>query len=400
MRTMNNNIFFEQLLDIPGLKVDRVSYEPRKIILHCHSELEGEACPHCGSREKKAVRSQDERKVRDLDASGKEVWLHIRVRQFECDCGRYFNEPFDWALPGKSYTVRQSKFIFEMCGKQPFSAASAILNMCPKTVERVYYAHAKEAIDLKKRYGQVRKLGIDEISLRKGKGDYCCVLTDLERGIQLDILPDRKKATLVAHFERLGEDFCQQIEDVSCDMWGPYVDVAKTCFPNARITIDRFHVVKLLNDVLDSMRKSLRKEQPLEAVLKQLKWILFKRPEKLDQSQKEALDTAFELSPALEEAYVLRNSFHAIFDQSPNKQVAAQRLEQWIEDVRFTGNEKWEAFLKTLNNWKDSILNFVETHISNAVTEGLNNVIRYVRRISFAIPNFQHMRLRVLAGSS
>ena len=400
MRTMDDKLFFEQLLEIPGLKVDQVSYESRKIILHCHSELEGEGCPSCGSAEKKAVKSHDERKIRDLDVSGKEVWLHVQVRQFECDCGRYFNERFDWALPGKSYTARQSRFIFEMCAKQPFSAAAAILNMCPKTVERVYYDCAKEVVDLKKRYEQVRKLGIDEVSLQKGKGDYCCVLTDLERGIQLDILPSRKKACLIAHFERLREAFCQQIEDVSCDMWGTYVDVAKTCFPNARVTIDRFHVVKLLNDVLDSMRKDLRKEHPQEALLKELKWVLFKRPEKLDEKQKEALRSAFELSPELEEAYVLRNSFHAIFDQSPSKEVAAQRIEQWIEDVRFTGNEKWAAFLKTLNNWKDSILNFVETHISNAVTEGLNNVIRYFRRISFAIPNFQHMRLRVLASSS
>ncbi len=397
---MNEKLFFEQLLEIPGLKVDQVTYESRKIILHCHSELTGEACPHCGSTDKKAVRSHDERKVRDLNASGKEVWLHIRVRQFECDCGRFFNEHFDWVQPGKSYTVRQSKFIFEMCDKQPFSTVSAILNMCPKTVERVYYAYAEEVIDLRKRYEQVRKLGIDEVSLRKGKGDYCCVLTDLERGIQLDMLPDRKKATLLAHFEQLGEGFCQQIEDVSCDMWGPYVDVAKTCFLNAKITIDRFHVVKPLNDVLDSMRKALRKKHPQEALFKELKWILFKRPEKLDECQQEALHSAFGLAPELEEAYVLRNSFHAIFDQSPSKQIATQRIEQWIEDVRFTRNEKWDTFLKTLNNWKDFILNFVETHLSNAVTEGLNNLIRYVRRISFAIPNFEHMRLRVLASSS
>lgn len=397
---MGDKLFFEQLLEIPGLKVDQVSYETRKIILDCHSELDAEACPQCGSREKKAVKSYDERKVRDLDISGKQVWLHIRVRQFQCDCGRYFNEHFDWVLPSKSYTKRQSKFIFEMCGKQPFSAAAAILDMCPKTVERIYYSHAKGVIDLEKRYKQVRKLGIDEISLHKGKGNYCCVLTDLERGIELDILPDRKKATLIAHFEQLGVDFCQQIEEVSCDMWGPYVDVAKICFPEATITIDRFHVVKPLNDVLDSIRKELRKNQPKETIFKQLKWILFKRPEKLDSPQKEALQLAFRQAPELEEAYTLRNSFHAIFDQTKNKQDAYQRVEQWIKDVHFTGNDKWAKFLKTLNNWKDPILNFIETRTTNAVTEGLNNVIRYIRRISFAIPNFENMRLRVLAYSS
>lgn len=396
---MDEKIFFEQILEIAGLKIDRVSYETRRIVLYCHSEQDGGACPFCGSKEKKAVKSYGDRQIRDLDISGKETWLQLRVRQFECDCGRYFNERFDWVMPAKSYTKRQAKFIFEMCAKQPFSEASAILNMCPKTVERIYYAYAKTVIDLPKRYAQVRKLGIDEMSLRKGKGDYCCVLTDLERGIQLDILPNRKKETLIAHFEQLGQAFCEQIEHVSCDMWGPYTDVAKLCLPKARITIDRFHVVKLLNEVIDTIRKAIRKEHPQVAIFKKLKWVLFKRPDQLKADQQQALAQAFELAPELEEAYLLRNSFHAIFDQAQSKRQATQWIEQWIEDVRFTANNKWDKFLKTLNNWKELILNFVASGLSNAVTEGLNNLIRYVRRISFAIPNFDNMRLRVLASS-
>ena len=59
-----------------------------------------------------------------------------------------------------------------------------------KTVERLYYERAEQIIELPERYAQVRQLGIDELSLRKGKGEYCCVLTDLERGRQLDILPN------------------------------------------------------------------------------------------------------------------------------------------------------------------------------------------------------------------
>lgn len=396
---MKEGIFFEQILEIPDLKVEEVSYEKRRIIIKCHSEGIDHRCPNCGSRERKEVRSYERRKIRDLDISGKEVWLDLRVRQMSCDCGRYFHERFDWVEPGKSYSLRQSKFIFECSAKQPFTEVGAIYNMCPGMVERIYYDWAGKVINLSERYGRVRKLGIDELSLRKGKGDYCCVLADLELGIELDILPDRKKATLIAHFEQLGPDFCQQIQEVSCDMWGPYADVARQCFPNARITIDRFHVVKALNEVLDKIRKALRKEQPKEAAFKKLKWNLFKRPEVLSAQQRQALEQAFEMAPQLEEAYLLRNSFHAIFDQASNKEQASQWLEQWIEDVGFTQNQNWEKFLKTLNNWKDAILNFVESRISNAVTEGLNNLIRYIKRISFAIPNFEHMRLRVLATS-
>lgn len=397
---MNERLFFEQLLALPDLRVDKIYHERTRFLLHCHSEQQTPVCPRCASLRDKAVKRYEERQVRDLDISGKEVWLYLRVRQFECDCGHYFHEPFAWVVAGKSYTVRQSKFVFELCAKQPFSEVGAIVNMNVKTIERLYFEQAKTVIDLPQRYAQVRKLGIDEISLRKGKGEYCCVLTDLERGRQLDVLPDRKKETLTAHFQSLGLGFCEQIKHVSCDMWGPYSEVAKQCFPQAKITIDRFHVVKALNDVLDTMRKTLRRAYPEQVAFKRLKWTLFKRSETLSDEQQNALQQAFGLSKELQQAYQLRNGFHYIFDQADSKQQAERWLERWMQEVRYTQNPAWDKFLKTLTNWKDPILNFIASGISNAVTEGCNNLVRYIRRISFGIPNFEHMRLRILVNST
>lgn len=396
---MNEVQFFEELLEIPGLKIDSVSYESRRIILFCHTEGADSVCPRCGSSSGQQVKRYEERKIRDLDISGKEVWLHVRMRQWGCDCGHYYHERLEWADPGKSYSKRQAKFIFLCCARQAFTEVGAIHNMCPKTIERLYYEQAKGEINLPARYAQVRKLGIDELAHRKGKGDFCCVLTDLERGTQLDLLKDRKKATLIAHFQQLGPEFCAQITDVSCDMWGPYVDVARQCFPQARITIDRFHVVKALHEALDTIRKSLRRKQPREELYKNLRWLLFKRSDQLRPEEKKSLCEALLASPRLRAAYQLRNAFHAIFDHDTTCEQAHEHLQQWIDKVKASQDPAWETFLKTLNKWKIEILNFVESGISNAVTEGLNNLIRYIKRISFAIPNFEHMRLRVLAAS-
>lgn len=331
---MNERIFFEQLLSISDLKVDRISHEARQIVLHCHSEQQGQACPRCGSIREKPVRRYEERQVRDLDMSGKAVWLYLKVRQFHCECGHYFQEPFKWVAPGKSYTLRQAKFIFEMCARQPFSEVGAIVKMNAKSVERLYYAQAQPVINLPQRYAELTALGIDEVSLHKGQGDYCCVLTDLPTGTQLDILPNRKKETLVAHFQELGSGFCQHISHVSCDMWGPYTQVAKQCFAQAKITIDRFHVVKALNDVLDGMRKTLGREQPQEEDFKKLKWVLFKPGAHLTDEQHQALGQAFRKAPKLQKAYQLRNSFHHIFDYAQDKKQASQWLERWIKEVQ------------------------------------------------------------------
>ncbi|MFT5617995.1 MAG: transposase [Arenicella sp.] len=142
------------------------------------------------------------------------------MRQFHCAiCNRYFFDNPDWVVSGKSYTERQEKWIFEMCEKKNFMQVAQLADMCHRTVERLFYSHARKSINLPERYAKVHKIGIDEIAHRKGKKDYACVLTDLERGIYLDILPNRRKETLMAHFQSLGEGFYNQIEVVSCDIW-------------------------------------------------------------------------------------------------------------------------------------------------------------------------------------
>ena len=86
----------------------------------------------------------------------------------------------------------------------------------------------------------------------------------MDRGIIIDILPNRKKETLVAHFKQICADFCNQITDVSCDYWDAYITTSKLCFPNAKITLDRFHVTKLLNNVLNHFRKEPRRRSDKE----------------------------------------------------------------------------------------------------------------------------------------
>ncbi|GEM_PF-1496252 len=196
----------------------------------------------------------------------------LRVRQFFCpDCDRHLTERLAFAEPGKSHTHRQAngvarRWIFDCCAKQPFTEVGALLDVNAKTVERIYYRQVRARLDLPARYASVRRIGIDEIAHRKGKGSYCCVLVDLDRNIALDVLPSRTKKILTAHFERLGPEFCAQIESVSFDMWTTYSTISKHFFPQAIHVVDRFDVVKALNKVLDVFRRKLRREQPeLEA---------------------------------------------------------------------------------------------------------------------------------------
>lgn len=392
---MQETDFYQQLLSLPDLLVGSVEVTSRRITLHCHLNTLQHNCPHC-LKPTSQVNQYTHRQVRDLDISGRQVWLVIQVRQFFCpDCDRYFTERLSFAHPGKSHTHRQAKWIFDCCAKQPFTEVGALLGVNAKTVERIYYQQVDARLDLSNRYAAVRRLGIDEIAHRKGKSSYCCVLTDLDRNVALEVLPSRSKATLIAHFQKLGPDFCAQIESVSFDMWPAYHAISKQFFPQAVHVVDRFHVVKALNKALDALRRKLRHEQPLVEAFKNIKWDLFKaNPTAIQRTR---LQEAFDHSPLLRNLVALRDDFHLRFESASNPDELEQALRQWIVKAKAIRHRGIIDFTYTLANWLRPIANFAHERLTNAATEGLNNVIRYVKRISYGLPKFEHLRLRILA---
>ena len=100
----------------------------------------------------------------------------------------------------------------------------------------------------------MRRLGIDEIALRKGKRAFVLILSDLDTGKVLDVLSKRTKKKLRKRLKQLSEAQRARIQEVSLDMWEPYMDVCEELLPNARITVDRFHVMQAINNELKALK--------------------------------------------------------------------------------------------------------------------------------------------------
>ena len=218
---------YEQLLNLPSVTITDVTIEDTLILIACEVKSAASPCPVCG-QDSTHINQYYERTLRDLNMGVRHVHLLLKMRQFYCpNCHRYYSESLDFADLNKEFTHRQSEYMFCLGRKQSYTEVAAIVDVSPKTVERIVLAQCKKMIDLPARYAQVRRLGIDEHSHRKGKKDFLCILTDLDRGIIIDMLPNRKKETLVSHFQKLGQSFCDQITDVACDYWDAYISVSK-----------------------------------------------------------------------------------------------------------------------------------------------------------------------------
>lgn len=388
-------IELEALLNLPELEVTDVELTEQKLIVHCRSRLGEALCPSC-LQPTQEVKKYYHRTIRDLPITGRDVYLQVEERQFYCPaCDRYFSERFSFVEPNRTTTQRYEAYLFARCEKTSFSQVAVLENLAWPVVQAIYERQAARQLEPSAQV-RVRWLGIDEIALRKGQNHYACVLIDLERACVIELLPNRTQDDVMAYLRQKGPAFCQAIEVFSCDMWDGFVNSAKALLPNATVVIDRFHVMRQLHAAIDKARRALRRQHPDEEVLKRLRWLLLKHPEALTPDEHARLEQAFAAFPELEQLWQLKEDLRHWYDTLACPDTATWWLTQWIEQATALGNRYLDAFVKTVQHWRQSILNFFLQRITNGLVEGINNIIKAIKRRAFGFVNFEHFRLRVL----
>jgi transposase len=249
-------------------------------------------------------------------------------------------------------------------------------------------------------------MGIDEIALLKGHRDFVAVISArTERGDLhvLAVLPDRLKATVVAWLLSIPAAIRSRITTVCTDIWEGYITAVQEVLPDATIVIDRFHVARHYRDAVDELRKQevkrLKKELPKDAAddLKRTLWPFRKRAADLDDTEQARLEGLLAYSPALMQAYTLREELTTIFDTARSKADGLRRIRYWRQRVMRSGLRCFDGFLKLLDTWQDLIANYFINHQTSSFVEGLNNKIKVLKRRCYGLRNvvrlFQRLTL-------
>jgi transposase len=246
----------------------------------------------------------------------------------------------------------------------------------------------------------VKVLCLDEIAQHKGHGSYRLVISAPELGIILDVLSERTKEALQAWLDERGDEWCAQVEVCCADMWDAYHEAVKEKLPQARRVVDRFHVMKNLNDALSKTRRTIQNQadEGTKARLKGCRWWLVKNQENLDSEDRISLAQALQVSPELEACYQLKEDFRTWFNQVQDRQTAELGLLAWINRVEASGFRALKSFVRTLQNWKEAILNYFDGRHSNGFAEGVNLKIRLLHRRAYGYRNFQQFRLHILVA--
>lgn len=391
----------EQILNLPDMKVlDFQEIEGGEIIITIEKGVNYSTCPSCGQITQ-SIHQNHWRIIHDLPWSKKPVLLKINRRQFKCHkCKKVFSEKLDFVDKSTCYTKRLATDIVQQVLNSNIHSVAERNGLSDEEVESMLKKQVSQILNIN--LSQVKKLGIDEIALVKGQGNYLAVLVDLDTHKPIEIVQSRRIEDIRQVFVGWGFEVLNQIEEVSIDLWSPYKSLVEDLMPNANITADRFHVMKQVNDELDQMRKAEKKaamsledksekSRRLEAISKS-KYSLIKNEDSLNEKQKSKLNYVLEVSPILAKMHALKEQFRQIFETTKSWGDSIIQLLDWLYDAR----SYFPKSLGTMVRWFGEIVGYCDGRTTSGTVEGINNKVKLIKRLGYGFRNFNNFRLRSL----
>jgi transposase len=223
-------------------------------------------------------------------------------------------------------------------------------------------------------HSQVTQVGIDETAARRGQ-NYVSLFVDLDERKVLFVAPGKDAATVAAFAQDLqahrGDP--KAITEVSIDMSLAFVKGVTGQLPNASITFDKFHVVSLVNDAVDEVRRLERKDHP---ELSGSRYIWLKNPANLTANQKNQLAvlnlTRCHLKTA--RAYQIRLAFQDFYNQPPDE--AETYLNKWYFWATHSRIQPIIYAAKTIRRHQEGVLRWFTSKINNGILEGINSLVQ------------------------
>jgi len=246
-----------EILNLPGVDVEDYWFETKHITLDVEVHVCEAVCPRCGHLSTH-LHQNHFYPVRDLPLMNRSTTLMVNRRQFKCHiCDKPFSEEFDFIDKRRRFTNRFEEQVIENLIVSDISNTAKLFQISEDEVYSIL-GHIGNR-DINPNWHKLKRLGIDEISNRKFHKEYIVVLVDLDVGKPLAFIDSRKKESIEKFLRSLPVEVLDGIEEVSMDMNRTYKSVVTELMPNAVVTVDRFHVMKQINDELDKSRREKKR---------------------------------------------------------------------------------------------------------------------------------------------
>jgi len=372
------------LLDLPGITVTGVSLEQGLLQVEVKLKARKLWCPLC---DYSTWSRYDTRPVasywRHLDFGCAKVVLAANLRRLRCPEHGVLTEWAPFARYRANFTAEFEDVAAFLATRTDKSAIARFLRIDWDTVGRICERVVATELNHQRLEGLVT-IGVDEVSWKKHH-HYLTLVSDHDSGKIVWGKAGKDAATLDAFFEEIGDVGAEAIEAVSMDMGPAFNKSATDNAPQAVICIDAFHVVKLVTDAFDEVRRAewqaMREIDPVAAKLfKGARWCLLKNPENLSDEQAGSLRRLRRRGGILWRAYKLKESLRAIFHGDLDADQAVTLITTWCRQAETAGMAPLAKAAKTIRKHLTGITEGLSRKISNGRHEGINSNVRLIIR--------------------
>jgi len=344
-------------------------------------------CSRCQRRCPGYDTSPDPRRWRGLDLGTTPVYLQATTSRVSCREHGVVVAAVPWARPGSRFTTAFEDTAAWLVCHATLSVVAVLLRVAWRSVADIVTRVVADRAAHTDRLAGLRRIGIDEISYRKGQR-YLLVVVDHDTGRLVWAGKDRNKQTLGRFFDDLGAERAGQLTHVSADGAEWIHDVVAARAPGAELCLDAFHVVAWATEALDQVRRAMVNRlragghHDEATALKNSRWALLKNPPNLTGDQRTTLAGIAKANGGLYRAYLLKEQLRAIF-QAAGPADARALLAGWIAWARRCRLEPFVKLAKTIKRYQALILNAVEHGLSNARSEATNTHLRLLTRRAY-----------------
>jgi len=354
-------------------------------------------CSECSKKHSEAAWQEFEpRRFRECSIGDFETYLEITPWRLNC-CGGTRVESFPWEAPGHRMTQRFFERIAALCTRLPVQEVASMAGLSWDTVARV----DKKAIELglggrQPDLGKLQWVGVDEVS-RTGGHDYFTIVTNLRTGAVVHIGDGKGKKGLQSFLERLSKSQRKRIQGTASDLG--YLNLLRRAFPKANHVLDRFHIVKWVNDALNALRREEFGAAPRIGsgkVIKAKKWMLLSGREKLEQNHKLELAKLMKLNRRLYRGYLLKEELRTILKHPWQYMTSLRKnLQNWCNATIRSRLEPLKQVARRLRPHFDAIVAAYDAHIPLGLVEEINGKIANLRRVAHGYKDREYFKLKI-----
>lgn len=351
-------------------------------------------CGRCGERAPGFDQGEGRREWRTLDVGEVRVYLEADAPRVDCAV----HGPTVVAVPWARHKARQTRFFEDqvawLATHTAKTAITALMRVAWRTVGSIIDRVVAEGRAARDPFEGLRRIGIDEISYKKGHR-YLMVVVDHDTGRLIWAAPGHDKATLAQFFDLLGVERCEKIRLVSADAMEWIGEMVKARCRRATLCIDPFHCVKWATEALDEVRRQVWNEARRSGMkthakeLKGARYALWKNPEDLTARQEAKLAWVAKVNNRLYRAYLLKEQLRRVFAvKGIEALVMLKHWLAWAQRCRIPAFvELGRRIRKNLPGIKAALIH----KLSNALVESTNTKLRVLTRMAYGFKKPEHL---------